>query len=154
MRKIFAVTLLSVAAFATQAMAATNFSGEWKLNLSKSDYGPVPAPEFMNRSIQQTDASILIKTHQKGAAGESKTELKYTLDGKENTNVINGTPSKGTAKLVDDKLIIESVRELQGAELKSKETWSLSGGGKILTINNHANFQGNEFDLVIVFEKQ
>jgi hypothetical protein len=154
MRKIFAVTLLSVAAFATQAMAASNFSGEWKLNLSKSDYGPVPAPEFMNRSIAQTDSVINIKTHQKGAQGEAKTETKYTLDGKENTNVINGSPSKGTAKWDGDKLIIESTRENQGMELKFRETWSLSGGGKVLTINNKVSAQGQEFDLVIVLEKQ
>lgn len=154
MRKIFAVTLLSVAAFATQAMAATNFSGEWKLNLSKSDYGPIPAPEFMNRSIAQTDAAITTKTHQKGAQGESKTETKYTLDGKECTNTINNTVTKGTAKMDGDKLIIESTREFQGNELKSKETWSLSGGGKVLTINNHIMVQGQELDMVIVLEKQ
>jgi len=154
MRKIFAVTLLSVVAFATQAMAATNFSGEWKLNLSKSDYGPVPAPEFMNRSIQQTDASIVIKTHQKGAQGEVRTEIKYTLDGKENTNMINGSPSKGTAKWDGDKLVVESTRDNQGMELKFKDTWSLSGGGKVLTINTKVSAQGQEFDLVIVLEKQ
>ncbi|HEV8146634.1 MAG TPA: hypothetical protein VGP79_09645 [Bryobacteraceae bacterium] len=154
MRKIFAVTLLSVAAFATQAMAATNFSGEWKLNLSKSDYGPVPAPETMERSIQQTDTTITSKTHQKGAQGETRTETKYTLDGKECINTAGGSTSKGTAKMEGDKLIIESVRDFQGTELKSKETWSLSGGGKVLTINNHIMVQGQELDLVVVLDKQ
>jgi hypothetical protein len=154
MRKIFAVTLLSVAAFATQAMAASNFSGEWKLNISKSDFGPAPQPEFMNRSIAQTDAAITLKTHQKGAAGESKTEIKYTLDGKECSNTINGAVVKGNAKVAGDKLVIASTREAQGMEMKFQETMSLSEGGKVMTINNHVTVQGQEFDIVFVFEKQ
>src|SRR5260370_22364932 len=142
MQKILAVSLLSIVAFSTQALAATNFSGEWKLNVGKSDYGPVPAPDSMERSIAQTDAAITLKTHQKGAQGEIKSELKYTLDGKESTNTINGTPSKGNAKWAGDNLIIESTRENQGTELKFKETYSLSAAGKVLTINNHISVQG------------
>lgn len=154
MRKLIAVTLLSLAAFATQALAAANFSGEWKLNVSKSEFGPAPQPEFMNRSITQTAEAIVLKTHQKGAAGESKTEIKYTLDGKECTNTINGAAVKGNAKVAGDKLVISSTRENQGMEMKFQETMSLSEGGKVMTINNHVSVQGQEFDIVFVFEKQ
>jgi hypothetical protein len=154
MQKVLAVSLLSIVAFSTQALAATNFSGEWKLNVAKSEFGPAPAPELMERSIQQTATEIVTKTHSKGPQGESRTELKYTLDGKECTNMINGAQSKGNAKMAGDKLIIESTRDNQGMELKFKETVSLSDGGKVMTINNHVSVQGQEFDIVFVFDKQ
>jgi hypothetical protein len=31
---------------------------------------------------------------------------------------------------------------------------SLSDGGKVMTINNHVSVQGQEFDIVFVFDKQ
>ncbi len=154
MKKIFAVFALSAFALATQAMAATNYSGEWKLNVSKSEFGPAPQPEFMNRSIAQTDGAITLKTHSKGAQGEVKTELKYTLDGKECTNTINGAASKGNAKWAGDKLVIESTRDNQGMQMKFKETMTLSDGGKVMTINNHVSVMDQEFDIVFVFDKQ
>jgi hypothetical protein len=153
MKKCFTVVAAFAMTFmAAQARAASNFAGDWKLNLAKSDYGPAPAPEFMTRTIKQDDASIEYSTHQKGAQGEATTHIKYTLDGKpaQNTN----PPSKGSAKWDGDKLVVDSVRDFQGSDLTFHEVWSLSADGKILTINNHASVPQGEFDLVLVFDKQ
>jgi hypothetical protein len=154
MKKCFtAVAVFGMTFLAAQSQAAPNFSGEWKLNLSKSDYGPVPPPEFMTRTIKHADPSIEYSTHQKGAQGEATTQIKYTTDGKpaENAN----PPSKGSAKWDGDKLVVDSVRELQGAgEIKFHEVWSLSADGKTITINNHLTAPQGEFDLTLVFDKQ
>ncbi len=144
---VFAMTFL-----AAGAQAAPDFSGEWKLNLSKSDYGPVPPPEVMTRSIKQSDGAIQYTTHQKGAQGEVTTEIKYTTDGKQAEN--SNPPSKGSAKWDGDKLVVDSVRDFQGTELKFHEVWSLSLDGKMLTINNHITAPQGEFDLTLVFDKQ
>lgn len=151
MKKCFTV----VAAFAmtlvaAQLQAAPNLTGVWKLNLSKSDYGPAPQPEAMMRTINHNDPSLQISTYQKGAAGEATTELKYTTDGKPAEN----KGSKGSAKWDGDKLVVESSRDFQGTELKFHEIWSLSADGKILTINNHVTAPQGEFDLTLVFDKQ
>jgi hypothetical protein len=153
MKKCFiAIALLAMTFLAAPSQAATNFSGEWKLNLAKSDYGPAPAPEFMTRTIKHDDPVLQMSTHQKGANGEATTQLKYTTDGKpvENTT----PPSKGSAKWDGDKLVIDSVRDFQGADLKFHEVWTLSPDGKTLTINNHATVPQGEFDIVLVFDKQ
>lgn len=142
---VFAMTFL-----AAQSQAAPNFSGDWKLNLAKSDYGPVPQPELMTRSIKQEGPVLQISTHQKGAQGEATTELKYTTDGKE----VENKGSKGTAKWDGDKLVVDSIRDMQGAELKFHEVWSLSADGKIMTIINHITAPQGEFDLTLVFDKQ
>ena len=153
MKKCFiAAALFAVTFLAAESQAATNFSGEWKLNLAKSDYGPAPQPEFMTRTIKHDDPVLQISTHQKGAQGEATTELKYTTDGKPVENA--KPPSKGSAKWDGDKLVIDSVRDFQGTDLKFHEVWSLSADGKVMTINNHATVPQGEFDLVLVFDKQ
>jgi hypothetical protein len=137
---------------AAQSQAATNFSGEWKLNLAKTDYGPIAQylPEFMIRTIQHDDPAIHISTHQKGAQGEVTTDLKYTTDGKQSEN----KDSKGTAKWDGDKLVVDYVQVRNGAEVKAHEVWALSAEGKILTVNSHLTVPQGEFDLVYVFDKQ
>ena len=55
--------------------AAPNLSGNWVLNLAKSQYGQFPAPEIMTRKIQHNDPALSMSTYQKGAQGEVTTEL-------------------------------------------------------------------------------
>jgi hypothetical protein len=153
MKKCFTVVAAFAMTFlAAQAHAAANFSGEWKLNLAKSDYGPIQqfAPEFMVRTVKHADPSFQISTHQKGAAGEVTTEVKYTTDGKPAEN----KDSKGSAKLDGDKLVIDAVREAQGVEIKTHEVWSLSADGKTLTSTNHLSTPQGDFDVTLVFDKQ
>jgi hypothetical protein len=142
---VFAMTLL-----AAQSQAAPNLTGVWKLNLAKSDYGPVPQPEAMTRTINHNDPTLQISTYQKGAQGEATTELKYSTDGK----MMENKGSKGSAKWDGDKLVVDSVRDLQGTELKFHEVWSLSADGKTMTINNHITAAQGEFDITLVLDKQ
>lgn len=155
---IFAILTLAVVAvlvpFHAHAQAVPNLSGEWKLNIALSDYGSIPAPQMMTRSIQHNDPSLHISTHQKGAQGESTTELVYTTDGRECVNKIQGSEARGTAKWQGDRLIIQSIRSLQGADIASVETWTLSNGGKTLTIANRIALQQQEYNIKLVFDKQ
>jgi hypothetical protein len=141
--------------FAVGALAAPNFSGDWKMNVAKSEFGPIPPPEILTRTIKHQDPVLQYWTHQKGAQGAVTTELKYTTDGKECVNQVNGSEAKGTAKWEGDHLVIESEREVQGVHLTARETWMLSADGKTLTIQNHISVpQQGEFDVKLVLEKQ
>jgi hypothetical protein len=147
--------LLASIAIIGLAQAAPNFTGEWKMNIAKSDFGPIPPPEVLTRSIRHKDPVLEYSSRQKGAQGEITTEIKYTTDGKPAVNKMNGAEAKGTAKWQGDNLVIESTREVQGIQLSSKEIWSLSGDGKTLTVNSHISIpQQGEFDLKLVLEKQ
>jgi hypothetical protein len=147
---LFATCLFLVA---SKVQAAPNFTGEWKMNSAKSDFGGIPAPDLLIRAIKHNDPALEISTHSKGAQGESTTLLKYTTDGKECINKLPSGDAKGTAKWQGDSLVVESSREFQGGTSKQKETWTLSDGGKVLTILNHVSGQ-REFDVKFVFEKQ
>lgn len=151
MKKCFTAVALFAMTMAAYA-APPDFTGEWKLNLSKSDYGPIQqfAPEYMIRTIKHQDPALHISTHQKGAQGEVTTELNYTTDGKLTEN----KGSKGSAKWEGEKLVVDSVRDFQGNELKNHDVWSLSPDGKVMTVNSHLATPQGEFDILFVFDKQ
>jgi len=136
------------------AVAAPNLSGDWKLNLGRSKYGQFPAPSALTRKILQSGESLTMMTTQKGAQGEVTTELKYTTDGKPSVNKLATGDAQGAAHWDGDRLVIESVRDVQGGQAKQKETWTLSDGGKTLTIVTHVTVPQGEFDVTQVLEKQ
>jgi hypothetical protein len=140
---------------AANASAAPNFTGAWRLNISKSAYGKVPEPSSMVRTVLQDGNSLSMTTLQKGQQGEVTTNLKYTLDGKPSTNTTATGDSKSIARWDAAHLIIETSRTVQGADLKSIETWDLSSDGKLLTIETHLTLpQQGEFVVKQVFDKQ
>jgi hypothetical protein len=141
--------LVFTAVLAWPLAAAPNLSGNWMLNLAKSQYGQFPAPEVMLRTIQHKDPALSMSTYQKGAQGEVTTELKYSTDGKP---AVNGE-NKGAAHWDNDKLVIETTRAYQGTQLSQREEWTLSSDGKTLTIATHVKLPNGEFDVKQVFEK-
>lgn len=152
-RRLYSSFLLI--ALAACAGDTPNFSGEWKMNAAKSDFGAMPAPDVITRSIKHHDPSLEIKTYQKGARGEVTSELKYTTDGKPASNTVQGREAKGTARWEAGTLVIESWLQVQSVEIKSTEVWALSDSGKTLTIRNHVSIpQQGEFDTKLVLEKQ
>jgi hypothetical protein len=131
------------------AAAAPNLSGNWVLNLAKSQYGQFPAPEIMIRKIQHMDPTLSMSTYQKGAQGELTTELRYSTDGKP---AVNGE-NQGSAHWESNKLVIETTRDYQQTKLTQREEWTLSADGKSLTIATHVKLPNGEFDVKQVFEK-
>lgn len=134
--------------------AEPNLSGEWKLNIAKSDYGKFPTPTSVTRKIDHNRSKLILATTQMGSQGEVNSKLVYTTDGKESINEVAGGQSKGTAQWIGGMLIIESNREYQGATLKQKEIWKLSPDGKVLTIDSHVSIPNGEFDVKQIFDKQ
>jgi hypothetical protein len=153
---ILTTALVATSLFSGLSLAAApNLSGQWKMNVVKSDFGPTPAPEILTRTIKHNDPVLEYTTYNKGRQGEVTSSIKYTTDGKPCTNKIQGSDSKGTAKWQGDNLVIESTREFQGMQISFKEIWTLSDGGKTLTINSHFSIpQQGEYDLRLVLDKQ
>jgi hypothetical protein len=148
--KTLVVLAVFAAAFSLLGAAGRDLAGVWKLNEAKSDYGKFPAPLSMTRKITYQDPKLVMSSTQRGPQGDVTSSLVYTTDGKES---VNGG-SKGTALWIGDKLMIESSREFQGATLKQKEIWTLSGDGKTLTVDSHVSIPNGEFDVKQVFDRQ
>ena len=118
--------LILTALLAVPLAAAPNLSGNWVLNIAKSQYAQFPAPEIMTRQIRHQDPALSMSTYQKGAQGEVTTELKYSTDGQPAVNGAN----QGSAHWEGDKLVIESSREYQGTKLSQREEWTISVGAR------------------------
>jgi hypothetical protein len=131
-----------------------NFSGTWKLNPAKSNYGPVPVPDKMERKIVHNDPTLKMTTTQSGPQGEITTDITYKTDGSESTNQIRGAEVKSIAKWDGDALTVSSKREIQGNEMQFNERWTLGEGGKVLTVVNKISGAQGDFEVTIVLEKQ
>ncbi len=147
-------TLAVLATIPAVAWEKPNYSGDWKLNAEKSDYGPVPAPDKMERKITHEDPSLKYTSVQSGQQGEMTTEMAYTTDGKPSTNKTPRGEVTGVAKWDGDVLTISSKREVQGMEISQNERWVLSEDGKVLTINNKISTPQGDFDIKVVMDKQ
>ncbi len=130
-----------------------DFSGHWSIDLAKSDFGMMPPPDKLERDIDHKDPDIKIKTLQAGARGERTSESKLTTDGKESSVQVMGREAKSIAAWKGSKLTVKTKLEFNGAEILQNETWTLSGDGKVLTIENAISSPQGEFTMKNVFTK-
>ena len=150
---VLALVVLFAASSAT-AFAKPNFSGEWKLDADKSNFGPMPPPDKFNLSVKHSDPDLEITTDQAGAQGEDKSTAKYKTDGSESVNSMRGMDVKSKASWDGDKLKIAAKLDVGGSEISLDQAWILSEDGKTLTNTLKINSPQGEFEIVYVLKKQ
>jgi hypothetical protein len=143
---------LVLAAFAAQAKP--NFTGEWKLNPSKSEFGQMPAPSSMVQKMTHDEPNLKVSVKQTSDMGEFAFDATYTTDGKESTNTMMDSPSKSVVTWDGDTLLIETKGKFGDSEFKMNDKWTVSADGKVLTINRHFTSSFGEGDQKMVLEKQ
>jgi len=153
LRNRFVVLLTMLAVGSLPALAKPNYAGEWKLVLEKSDFGPMPPPEKLTRTIEQTETEVKAKTVSTSANGESTYESTYSTEGKE-TKFNQRGEVKAVGNWDGDVLVVKMKREFQGMELDILEKWELGDDGKTLTITDTINTPQGEFVLKYVLAKQ
>jgi hypothetical protein len=149
--------LLILAALATIALAADkpNFSGEWKVNTAKSNFGPIPAPATYARKVTHAEPSITIEDTQTGSAlGDQHDTRTYNTDGTEITYQNNGADVKSGATWDGDALQISSKVSIQGMDIVVKDKITLGDDGKTMTDAVHIAAPQGDIDLTLVFDKQ
>ena len=139
----------------TPAPVKPNYTGTWKLNLAKSDYGPVPAPESQVYTIEHKEPSIKINVEQKGGArGDIKFSLDLTTDGKEVAAIPESLGSKSAATWDGEVLVIKTNTQYQGSPITIESKYTLSKDGKTLNIAAHIVGSFGEVDTSAVYDKQ
>lgn len=150
-----AVAGMKPAAAAVSASGAKpNYSGTWKLNVSKSDFGPIPGPDSRTDVIEHNDPTLKVSTAQEGAQGKQEYTLNMTTDGKEATNTPGGLEVKSIGGWEANNLVMNIKLRVQDNDVAVKDTWLLSEDGKTLTQNEHLSTAMGELDRKMVFEKQ
>ena len=126
--------LLGCLLFTATVFASPNFSGDWKLNPSKSDFGPMPAPDKLTMKIEHKDPSLKVESEQVGQQGEMKSTSTYTTDGKDSKNKFRDNEMVSKVKWDGEALMFDSKLDFQGNEVSLKDNWTVSADGKTLTI--------------------
>jgi len=147
----FLIALPLVSAFAQQK---PDFSGTWKLNVAKSDFGPLPGPESRTDVITHKEPSLSNNVTAQTAQGKQEYTVNYTTDGTEALNKMGPREVKSTLKWDGSNLKITSKFLYNDSPVTGEATWSLSADGKTLTINAHFSSSMGDADQTFVFEKQ
>jgi hypothetical protein len=151
--KLLAVLTLTALA-AALAAAPPNFSGAWKANIAKSDFGPMPAPTSASSKIDHKDPSLKVVATQVGAEGERTFELNYSTDGAETTNQIGPLTFKSKAKWEGAALLVVSKATTDDGDITITDKWTLSEDGKTLTVIRTFSGPRGEMTVKVVQEKQ
>jgi hypothetical protein len=147
--------LAALAAMLTLSAADTpNFTGDWKMNASKSDFGQMPPPDKFERKITHEGDKLTSVTTQAGQMGEFTNEAKYVIDGNEHVNKTRMGEVKSVLKWDGKVLVITSKLQFQGNDVTSVDRWSLSEDGKTLTSDSTFSSSMGEMTRKTVLEKK
>lgn len=164
-KKISALLIVPVALLSFTFLAdKANFSGDWKLNEGKSDFGQRGA-RFATKEIkvdQKADAVTISRTTPGFNGGEDVTNTEtLTFDGKEvqGTGFGNSVRKSSLKWAGDDQTFSIATnttmdRNGQTMTFAATETWSLGDGGKSLTVTTVRTTQQGDVTTKAVYDKQ
>jgi hypothetical protein len=146
--------LIALSVVSVCAQQKTDFSGTWKLNVAKSEFGMLGGPTSRTDVITHKDPSLSDSVTAEGAQGKQQYTASYTTDGKEAVNKIGEREIKSTLKWAGSNLVISSKLLYNDMDVTGEATWVLSPDGKTLTLSAHYTSAMGDADQKFVFEKQ
>ncbi len=153
-------SMIAGSALSVNAQRAS-FSGDWKLDESKSELGEFGGRAARTVKADQKDNAITVTRTTPGFNGGDPitTTVTVTFDGKvAESEGFGGAKRKSTAKWSDDgkTLTISSTmvleRDGQSFEIKSTENWTMTKEGWLSIVTNGSSPRG-EYTLKAVYTK-
>jgi hypothetical protein len=154
LRLISIAFLVALALGSVFAQQKPDFSGTWKLNVAKSDFGVLGGPTSRTDVIVHKEPSLSDRFSAEAAQGKQEGTINYTTDGKEAVNKMGDREVKSTLKWAGSSLAISSKFVYNDADVVGEENWTLSADGKTLTITRHFTSTLGDADQKFVLEKQ
>ncbi|HME10398.1 MAG TPA: photosynthetic reaction center cytochrome c subunit family protein [Bryobacteraceae bacterium] len=145
MNRLFAAAALSVCLLSAQN---PNLAGVWKADPQKSK-GLPPNSSYLE-IIEQSGNRFTETAGTFTPHGDDRARIMFDLSGKEAKGQYGGLPIKSTAAWKDGALVIDAKQP--GATMKEKYT--LSGAGKVLTVELDLAANGHELHRLLVLDKQ
>jgi hypothetical protein len=130
-----------------------NFSGTWKLDVAKSDFGILPPDNSRTYVIEHNDPAIKVAVTVDGAQGKQDFTINLTTDGKEAVNNLGGLEAKSTLGWEGNTLVENQKFKFQDNDVTAKDVWLLSDDGKTLTHSAHYVSPMGELDTKLIFAK-
>lgn len=149
----FALTL-GLAAGPLSAQATPNFSGTWALDLARSNFGELPAPQSRVDVIDHQEPRLVIKRTTVNAGTEVLTSLTYVVDGQPHQNSAGGAPVSSVLKWEGTTLVVTSTLTTPQGEVSITDRMSLSADGNTLTQARTLSLQGQAMAQTMVFTRR
>ena len=148
---LLAIAVVTLSSFNLQAQRAS-FSGDWKLDESKSELGEFGGRVARSVKAEQKEDAITVTRTTPGFNGGDPvtTTVTLTYDGKVvESEGFGGSKRKSTAKWSEDgkTLIISNTinfeRDGQSFEIKSTENWTITKDGLLSIVTNSTSPRGD-----------
>jgi hypothetical protein len=147
---LLALTLLA------QPTPTPNFSGYWKLDAEKSDFGGAPVPGSARYVIRHIGAKLTFDYTQ-----ESKTSrVEITTDGQERMTDSNADTELWTRAFWEGPVLVFEARQRprpahDAPAIKWTSRWKLSPDSQTLTIERQITGpQGEQLNQLLVFDRE
>jgi hypothetical protein len=155
-RILFAALLMFTLAPDLRAQKRPDFSGTWKLNVAKSDYGDLQGPESRTDVIEQHDGRIREGVTAEGRHRRQQYTLSFATAGSEtalppDTRMGVVTILTVSARWQENALAVTQHLKFQGAALIAIHTYLLSDDGNTLTMRLSLN-GGSRADATFIFD--
>ena len=147
--------IVTAAALAQQTPAKPNLTGTWNMDLEKSSFGGLEAPQSARYLIRHLGAKVEMQYEQDGHI----TRVDVTPDGEEHV-LETGPDTENIARVYwsGATLVFEGrIRPMASSNalpVKWTSRWTLSPDKKVLTIDRHIATEQASADQKVVFEKQ
>jgi hypothetical protein len=141
------VVFLAMSFAVAQAQTKANFSGSWKLNAAKSDFGKTEGLSSLDLKIKHSDPELLVAQAVQGQT----LEFKFSTDGKQCSNETPDGTMKTTLHWEGDVLV--GTTDYVG-NATFKDRWQLVDNGRTMRFARHISGPDGESDWSLVFDKQ
>ena len=133
-----------------------NFSGRWRMEKDKSNFGTFQVPDIVVQTVDQHDPTMNVHTVETKGKQTMTADVTYFTDGTASQNVINGRQAESKAFWYGQALNVRtSVKDPDGKEvLVMEDRWTLSPDGKTLTRTSHNITPNGSVDMTLVSEKE
>jgi len=138
------------------AAGRPDFSGTWKLDTLRSEFGQIPGgrPRARVDVIQHREPRIRQTLFIDNWSRQDTTVYLYTSDGKPTVNRVGSQDIRSTVWWEGRILRLESKTRLLIYDMTLKERWILSADGKVLTMARRVKYPLGEGEQKLVFRKR
>jgi hypothetical protein len=152
--RLAALCLLLLGVAAAESKETPNFSGYWKLDTEKSDFGGITAPTFAGYTIRHVGAKLAFDYTQESQT----TRIEITTDGQERMTDSNPEFEVWTRAFWEGSVLMFEARQRprpahENPNVKWTSRWKLSPDGKVLTIERQITAPQGQLNQVLVFNK-
>lgn len=144
-------TLLLLAS--AMAQPRPDFSGDWKMNAAKSNFGGGPSPTSMTRKITHVEPKItIVEAQSGGVAGEQNLNRTFTTDGKDITISSGGVDLRSSAAWEGSAMVVTT--NVDVASVVYSDRMTLSDDRRELRSEVTLSSPQGQIQVTIVFDRQ